>query len=142
MVAGVRIQEGSVMAIHRRGSISGSAARFMGLAVLGAVVFTASGCLIRRSTATSITGNRVTSKSLARLVKGETTEEFVLATIGTADQTQELSDGTVLWKYYWTESRKYAGTVFLLFGGESSTRRDGKAFIRFKDGIVQDFWVD
>ena len=130
------------MAIQSSSSHSSRAARFMGVALLGAAVLTASGCLIRSSSSTSYAGNRVTSKSLAKLVKGETTEEFVLATIGAADDQHELSDGTVLWKYSWTEKRQHSGAVFLLFGGESSTQRDGKAFIRFKDGIVQDFWVD
>ncbi len=114
----------------------------VGMAVLGTAVITASGCLIRSSSSISYAGNRVTSKSLARLEKGETTEEFVLATIGVADDQQELSDGSVLWKYSWTEKRRHSGAVFLLFGGESSTHRDGKAFIRFQDGIVQDFWID
>ena len=99
------------MATQRSSNYNGRAARLAGVAVLGVAVLTASGCLIRSSSSTSYAGNRITSKSLARLVKGETTEEFVLATIGAADDQHELSDGSVLWKYSWTEKRHHSGAV-------------------------------
>lgn len=118
------------------------AARSVGTAILGISVLSASGCLIQSTSSSSFAGNRVTKQSLTRLEKGESTEEFVLATVGAADEQQELSDGSILWKYTWTEKRQSSGAVFLLFGGSSSTSRDGKAFIRFDDGIVQDFWID
>jgi hypothetical protein len=116
--------------------------RLLGMALLAAATFTASGCLIQSSSSTSYAGNRVTGKTLARLEKGVSNEEYVLATIGVADEEQELSDGTILWKYSWSEKRQHSGAVFLLFGGESSTSRQGKAFIRFEDGVVQDYWID
>ncbi len=110
--------------------------------MLATAIFATSGCLIQSKSSTTYTGNRVTGNALARLEKGVSTEEFVLATIGAPDEQQELSDGTVLWKYAWSERRQHAGAVFLLFGGESSTSHQGKAFIRFENGIVQDFWID
>ena len=102
----------------------------------------ASGCLISSSSATEYSGNRVGRTTLNRLEKGVSTEEYVLATIGIADEIQELSDGTVLWKYKWHEKKRSSGAVFLIFGGHSSTSKDGRAYIRFTDGIVEHYWVD
>ena len=113
-----------------------------GMFVLGAGVLFAQGCLVNTSSTTVYSGNRVSKTALAKLEKGESTEEFVLATIGAPSDKHELADGSVLWKYEWSRRQRSSGAVFLLLNADSTTERDSRAFIQMRDGVVEDYWIE
>ncbi len=107
---------------------------------MAAAVGCLSGCLVSSSSYTDYSGSYVSYAELSQLKKGESTEQFVLATLGPPTGKTVESDGSSIWEYSWNEVKERETAVFLVLATESSSRREGAAFVEIRDGIVVDYW--
>jgi len=99
-----------------------------------------SGCLVAATSQTSHDGLFVADGTLARIEKGKTSRDWVLATIGQPSSKSTTSDGGEIWKYTYTTHTNSDTTIFLLFAGTSSDDATQTAYIEFKDAVVTNWW--
>jgi hypothetical protein len=98
------------------------------------------GCLVTNNARTETSGRRVTESGLAGLEPGVATEEVVVTTLGPPTTRHAMSDGSELWEYVWEERRKRDSAVFLLFGSSSDDRKEHRAFVHIRGGVVERAW--
>lgn len=108
--------------------------------VMAAAVGCLGGCLISSSSHTDYSGSYVSHTELSKLTKGESTEEFVVATLGAPTEKTVQTDGSSIWRYTWEEVKERDSAVFLVLASDSSSRREGTAFVQVRDGVVVDYW--
>ena len=110
------------------------------------VAFTlgSTGCLVTSSSSVEEMGTRVSDASLNQIVLGETTEAWILATLGEPEVRTNVDgvEGVSVLRYDYTVSRRSGGTVFLLFGGKSNSTRTTRTFFEITDGVVSRYWVE
>jgi outer membrane protein assembly factor BamE (lipoprotein component of BamABCDE complex) len=98
-----------------------------------------SGCLIGSDSHETRTGTDVSENTFAQIEPGKTTIGWVQATLG-EPTSKSSADGSVVWKYSYTERKDSTGAVFLIFGSHDSTETTHTAYIEFKDGVVFKKW--
>jgi len=108
------------------------------------VTLTLGGCLIARSTSVYETGQRVTEHTKHQITIGETTDEWLLATLGepTDRQTVEDQPNTEIWRYTYKKREESGGAVFLLFAGSSSKSTSTTTYFEVTDGVVTKYWSE
>jgi outer membrane protein assembly factor BamE (lipoprotein component of BamABCDE complex) len=100
----------------------------------------APGCLVTNQSNTTHSGTDVAQGTFDQVKTGSTTIGWVHATLG-EPSNKTISDGNdEVWKYIYTEHTDSSGSVFLLFGGASTSEKTKTVFIEFKDGIVINKW--
>lgn len=114
------------------------------LAALMAITVTLGGCLVSSSTSSYETGRRVTDETTAQIVPGETTREWLLATLGepTARTTVEGEEGVEIFRYDWQKREESGGAVFLLFAGSSSKSTRHTTYFEITNGVVTRYWAE
>jgi outer membrane protein assembly factor BamE (lipoprotein component of BamABCDE complex) len=113
--------------------------------VAGAMVATGatlSGCLISGSSHSKQTGAYVSPSTFNQVEPGVTTEEWVLASFGQPTSRSQISDGSEILKWAYTQTKSGSGSVFLLYGGSNSSEKQGAAFVQIRDGVVIKAWRD
>jgi outer membrane protein assembly factor BamE (lipoprotein component of BamABCDE complex) len=98
------------------------------------------GCLVGGSSTVKRDGSYVSDSTLNTIKAGETTQAWVLATLGEPSKKTEIEPGHELWKYEYKEKTSSDGYVFLVFGGSDSKETAGKVFVELKDGVVTKSW--
>lgn len=100
------------------------------------------GCLIGSTDSQSRSGKYVSESTFNQLKMGETTPSFAEAILGSPDAKTPQEDGTEIWRYSYSETKKSSGYVFLVFGGTSSKESSHSAFLQFKDDRLIKAWRD
>lgn len=108
---------------------------------LPALLVLAGGCSIVRSDShVSYTGNYVSTDSLTQIQVGESTPSYVEAILGEPTSRSELENGSIIWRWDYTESRSSDGSLLLIFDGSSSRTRKHSTYVQFEDGVVAKKW--
>ena len=112
------------------------------LSLFALVIATTAGCLVHSENRRSVSGHYVSSAAFSEIKPGETTGEWVKATLGEPTNTSKLGDGSEIWKWTYTETKDGEGQIFLLFSGTDHTTTHANAFVEVKDGVVTRKWRD
>jgi hypothetical protein len=103
------------------------------------ILVTGLGCLVTADSRQSRSGTAVPEATFTQIEPGKTTSAWVQATLGEPTSKSQV-DGSEIWSYRYTERTDSSGTVFLLFGGHSSSEKSHAAFVELKDGVVVKKW--
>ncbi len=113
------------------------------MAVAGLVAASASllgGCIYGSSTSRE-SGTRVGSATFERIVPGETTDQWVMATLGEPSRRSTYDDGRELWVYTYSKDEKSKGTFLLVIGGSDTSTMRESTYIEFDSaGVVTETW--
>ena len=88
--------------------------------------------------------NLLTSSTLDQIVPGETTETWIIATLGQPDErtTVEGAENVAILKYRHVVDREDDGAVFLIFAGSTRTKRQSVTYFEIVDGVVNRYWIE
>ncbi|MGH7131117.1 MAG: outer membrane protein assembly factor BamE domain-containing protein [Phycisphaerales bacterium] len=103
---------------------------------------TLGGCLIGSGSSDTVTGTYIGRETLAQMKPGETKEDFVVATLGQPSSKASLSDGSQLWKYNYSRTKRSGAYVFVLLTAGSKEQTVATTFVELKDGVVSRAWQD
>lgn len=116
------------------------------IAALGfaAFILTASGCLVVSGSSTYESGVKITPTTLERIEVGQTTEAWVMATLGEPSERNEVEGqpNVKIFKYEHTTHESSGGTVLFLFAGHKNKAHKSVVYIEFTDGVVSDYWAE
>lgn len=98
------------------------------------------GCLISSHSNEDFSGKYVSRQTFGEVVPGETTETWILGTLGEPTSKTTLEDGSQLWKYAYTKTKSSRGSLLFVFGGSSRSSTGGSAYVQIKNGIVVKHW--
>jgi outer membrane protein assembly factor BamE (lipoprotein component of BamABCDE complex) len=103
-----------------------------------------SGCLVTSKSSVSESGTQISSPTLQQITLGETTEAWLVATLGEPDQITSVDGETHIkvLRYRHTTTRTQSGTVFLLFAGSSKHKQCTSTYFEVVDGTINRFWVE
>lgn len=112
--------------------------------LLAAVLTTAGGCLIVGGRYVEERGVQLSGPTLQQVEVGQTTEAWLLATLGepTERRAVEGMPNVQILKYTHTIHREEGGAVFILFAGGSHTREVTTTYFELTDGVVTKFWTE
>ena len=112
--------------------------------LLTSFVLAAGGCLVVSAKDISESGVAVSSNTFDQIVPGQTTEAWVVATLGQPDDRTivEGAEHTSILKYRHVVDREEDGAVFLIFAGSSRTKRQSTTYFEIVDGVVSRYWVE
>lgn len=111
----------------------------MGLSVALAAL---GGCLVSKSRTMNESGVRVSKSTLNQVKAGETTEAWVVATLGPPTSRSPVDEQTEILRYdHRVETRK-GGQVFLLFHGAEKLQTTNSVFFEMKEGVVSRYWTE
>ena len=107
-------------------------------------VFSVSGCLVVTSNSSYEKGVKVTPATLQRIEVGQTTEQWVIATLGEPSERNvvEGQPNVEIFKYQHTTHESSGGTVLFLFAGHESNANKSVVYIEITDGVVSDYWTE
>jgi len=111
-------------------------------ALMGGFVALASGCLITSGKTIDESGVRITSSTLDQVVPGETTESWLVATLGQPTERTEV-DGehpAAVLRYDFIEHRNERGKIFLLLSTRSKKKLVTRTYFEVIDGYVTRTW--
>ena len=111
---------------------------------MAGVVACAGGCLVMSGKSIDESGVRVTSATLNQIQLGQTTEAWLVATLGDpTDRTEvEGQEGVAVLRYEHVECRSEGGAVFLLFAGGSDIEKRTTAYFEVVDGVITRYWME
>ena len=98
------------------------------------------GCLFTASNKESGSGTKVADETFKQIKEGQTSEEWVRATLGPPTSDTTMQNGGHILKYTYTEKRESSGAVFLIFGGHNEQTVEHNAFFEIRDGKVTKAW--
>lgn len=117
-------------------------ARIAAAAVLAAgTLTTLSGC-IHGSSSSRESGTRVGARTFERIVPGETTQGWVMATLGEPSRRSTYDDGRELWVYNYSKMERSKGSFLIIIGGSDESEMSESTFIEFEDGVVTEAWKE
>lgn len=109
---------------------------------------TAAGCAmllggcIYGSSSSQESGTRVGASTFERIVPGETTDRWVMATLGEPDRRSTSGEGRELWVYDYSKSYESKGTFLLLIGGSEESTTSETTYVEFENGVVTEAWKE
>lgn len=114
------------------------------VAVTGIFALSAGGCLITGGKSIDESGTQITSKTLDQIKLGETTEAWLVATLGEPQSrtTVEGQPNVTVLRYEHIVCKAEGGTVFLLFAGGSETRKVTTTYFESVDGVITRYWIE
>ncbi len=111
-------------------------------ALVLALAFTTGSCVIVRSNSdVDRTGDYVSPQTFDQIEVGADAD-YVLALLGTPTTKSELSGGTEIWKWRYTEVRESHGGILLVVNSHKTTDTVHNSFVEFADGVVVRSWRD
>jgi len=108
-------------------------------ALVAAFLFPA--CIINVDSHSERSGRYVSASTLQQVEPGRT-QSYVLALLGEPTSRTKIDDGTEIWKWAYTETKRSEGSLIFVFSGDDTERIEGAAYVEFKDGVVQKTWQD
>ena len=116
------------------------------IAALGfaAFILTASGCLVVSGSSTYESGVKITPTTLERIEVGQTTEAWVIATLGEPSERNEVEDqpNVQIFKYEHTIHESSGNAVLFIFAGGKDKSHKSVVYIEITDGVVSDYWTE
>lgn len=105
---------------------------------------TAGGCLVTGGKSIDESGTRITSATLDRIKLGQTSEAWLIATLGEPSErtTVEGQPNVSVLRYEHIVTKAEGGTVFLLFAGGSEQRKVTTTYFECVDGVVSRYWIE
>lgn len=114
-------------------------AALAGSVLAAAALLALPGCLVTSSSASKYSGNRVDPNADRGVTLHQTTPAETVAMLG--EPTGRVTEGdeeVLTWR--WTHKSASSGSVFLIFGGSSSTTQEHALSIAFRDGVAVRKW--
>ena len=105
---------------------------------LGLMLFT--GCLVTSESHQNRSGNYVSDATFNQIKPGQTTEQWVRATLGVPNSETAIEDDGKLLKWSYTERHESSGAVFLIFGGHHENETTHVAYVEIHHGVVTKAW--
>lgn len=116
------------------------------IAALGfaAFILTASGCLVVSGSSTYESGVKITPTTLERIVVGQTTEAWVIATLGEPSERNEVEGqpNVEIIKYEHTTHKSSGGAVLFIFADAKNISEKSVVYIELTDSVVSDYWTE
>jgi outer membrane protein assembly factor BamE (lipoprotein component of BamABCDE complex) len=101
------------------------------------------GCLVSSASATRIDGAYVQPSAVASVDEHRSTKQDVLNALSEPSSKVVHDDGCETWSWHWTRTDAGAGSVFLIFSGESKKQIEQSVHVKFdEDGVVMRKWRD
>jgi len=119
--------------------------RYMTAVALGGLfLFTTAGCLITGGKSIEESGVQITSRTLNQITLGETSEAWLVATLGEPSDRTAVKDqpNTAVLKYEHVVCRAEGATVFLLFAGGSDSKKVTTTYFESVDGVITRYWIE
>lgn len=112
--------------------------------LLASFVFASAGCLVTSSNDVAESGVAVSSSTLNQIMLGETTEAWLVATLGEPNERTAVADrpNVSILKYRHVVDRESDGSIFLLFAGSSKSKHQSTAYFEIIDGVVSRYWIE
>lgn len=110
-------------------------------ALLLSLVAGMTGC-IHGSSRSSESGVLVGPRTFERIVPGQTTQDWVRATLGEPNRRSSYADGKELWVYTYSRHEESRGSFLLIIGGRDESEEHESTFIEFADGVVSEAWQE
>jgi len=98
------------------------------------------GCLVSSESHQTRTGTYVSDTTFNQIKPGQTTEQWVRATLGPPSSQTDIGDDGKLLKWTYTERRESSGAVFLIFGGHNENETTHTAYVEIHHGVVTKAW--
>lgn len=118
--------------------------RALTMTALVVLTMTASGCLITSKNSSYEHGVKVGPHMRSQISPGETTQEWVLATLGepTSRRLVEEEPRVEVFGYEYSKTNTSRGSVFLIFGGSTNRTTSSKTYVELTDGVVSRYWTE
>ena len=118
--------------------------RTLALTSLCAASLALSGCLLTSSNATYETGRRITPSTLDQVTPGETTEDWLIATLDqpSARTSVEGQPDVEILRYDFSEHHESEGAFLFLYAGSTRRTKTLSTFFEVQDGIVTRYWSE
>lgn len=102
------------------------------------------GCLVSSANNTSESGVRVSGATFDTIQVGQTTESWLVATLGAPTSRTAVADrpGVEILRYDYSRTERSSGSVFLIFGGTTSRQTTSRAFFEVTNGVVTKYWQE
>ncbi|MEM6672923.1 MAG: outer membrane protein assembly factor BamE [Planctomycetota bacterium] len=91
-----------------------------------------SSCLVGRTENTKFSGRYVGEETLEQIEPGDSSNE-VESLLGPPSSRTEKSTGTTVWRYAYSRATTKSGSVFLLFGSQSTVEVEEAVYVEFDD---------
>ena len=116
----------------------------LAVAAVGLFVGGSAGCLVVSGSSIEESGIRVTDSTFKQVQIGETTSDWLVATLGDPTTRTPVSDvpHVEILKYEYTERTSKGGAVFLIFAGGSEKTRTRTTYFEVTDGVVSRYWTE
>ncbi len=111
---------------------------------IAGLLFITSGCLLTSHNSVDESGVAVGDSTLRQVRVGETTDSWLLATLGEPTSRRDVrgpGDVEIL-AYNHEIVRKSRGSVFLLFSGRSHKEQNTTTYFEITDGVVTRYWTE
>ena len=117
---------------------------YLAMGCAAAFALTAGGCLVTGSSNIERHGTKVSSSTLDQVVLGETSEAWLLATLGEPTECTSIEDqpSVKVYKYEYVETHRDRGSVFLILAHSSKKEKPSTTFFEVHDGVVTKYWVE
>jgi hypothetical protein len=99
-------------------------------------------CAVLADSDTSFTGPAAAASpsTVAQIKPGETTREWVIATLGKPTSTSKTSDDTEILRYDCVKKVHNSATIFLILAANDRKESHQSVFVEIRDGVVQRCW--
>ncbi len=98
------------------------------------------GCLVTSRNSSSFSGNRVDPGEESQVVLFQTSPDQAAAILGEPTTRAHNDAGEEVLTWRWTRQAESSGSVFLIFGGSSSTTQEHALNIAFREGVAVRRW--
>tara|TARA_R100001377_G_scaffold22753_1_gene12215 strand:- start:285 stop:644 length:360 start_codon:yes stop_codon:yes gene_type:complete len=99
------------------------------------------GCLFTVDSDTHTQSVRWSDQEVARIVRGQTSANWVRSSFGEPTRSTEFDDGASLWHYSNRSKVETEVGLFLLFHIDVEREVERQLSIEIKDGVVRDYWT-
>lgn len=100
-----------------------------------------SGCILTSSSETRTVGTRVAPFSLDQLVADVTTEDEMLAMLGTPSRTMKAEGEGVIYVWEYEKQHHSSGSLIFVFGGSTERSTQESTSVLVRDGRVRSWWA-
>lgn len=114
----------------------------IGAVSVAAVLFSSGCAVIDSHSETKTYGTLISDESLAQVTVGETTDSWLIATLGEPARRETVDDQTEVFRYSSSQLTKVNSEILLIL--DTSSRHEVKrtVFFECKDGILARYWVE
>ncbi|MEM9157814.1 MAG: hypothetical protein AAGB46_02100 [Verrucomicrobiota bacterium] len=115
----------------------------LAIALITLVAIASTGCVVIQSDSkTRVYGKEVSDEILSRIEIGNTSKDWILATLGEPSHHSRLDESAEILKYT-SKSVKtsQAGLLFIL-NAKSLSEKKQTVFFEFQDGFLTNYWIE